>query len=56
MGGGVALQLALDRPERVERLVFTGGASFDPSGLYPELTAHFESFDPHQLDGTPWHE
>jgi pimeloyl-ACP methyl ester carboxylesterase len=56
MGGGVALQLALDRPELVERLVFAGGASFDPSGLYPELTAHFELFDPHQLDGTPWHE
>ena len=56
MGGAVALQLALDRPELVDHLVFAGGASFDPSGLYPELAAHFESFDPHQLDGTPWHE
>jgi pimeloyl-ACP methyl ester carboxylesterase len=56
MGGAVALQLALDRPELVERVVFFGGASFDPSGVYPELAAHFESFDPHELDGTPWHE
>src|SRR5919199_3705695 len=56
MGGAVALQMALDRPELVDRVVFFGGASFDPSGVYPELTAHFESFDPHALDGTPWHE
>jgi pimeloyl-ACP methyl ester carboxylesterase len=36
--------------------VFFGGASFDPDGIYPEYTAAFESFDPHQLDGSPWHE
>jgi pimeloyl-ACP methyl ester carboxylesterase len=56
MGGGIALQLALDHPELVGRLVFFGGASFDPDGIYPEYTAAFESFDPHQLDGSPWHE
>ncbi len=56
MGGAVALQLALDRPELVDRLVFAGGASFDTSGVYPELLASFESFDPQQLDGTPWQE
>ena len=39
MGGAVALQVALDRPELVDRLVFAGGASFDPSGVYPELLA-----------------
>jgi pimeloyl-ACP methyl ester carboxylesterase len=56
MGGAVAVQLALDRPDLIGRLVFAGGASFDPNGLYPELTEMFESFDPHSLDGTPWHE
>jgi pimeloyl-ACP methyl ester carboxylesterase len=56
MGGAVGLQLALDRPELVDRLVFAGGASFDPDGEYPELQASFESFDPHQLDGSRWHE
>ena len=56
MGGGVALQLAFDHPELAGRLVFFGGASFDPDGIYPEYTAAFESFDPHQLDGSPWHE
>jgi pimeloyl-ACP methyl ester carboxylesterase len=56
MGGAVGLQLALDRPELVDHLVFAGGASFDPSGVYPELMADFESFDPHQLDGSRWHQ
>jgi pimeloyl-ACP methyl ester carboxylesterase len=56
MGGGVAVQLALDHPELVGRLVFFGGASFDPDGIYPEYTVAFESFDPHQLDGSPWHQ
>ena len=54
MGGGVALQVALDRPELVDGLVFAGGAGFDASGMYPELTAALESFDPHMLDGTTW--
>jgi pimeloyl-ACP methyl ester carboxylesterase len=56
LGGAVALKLALDRPELVDHLVFAGGAAFDDSGVYPELLAGFESFDPHELDGTPWHE
>jgi pimeloyl-ACP methyl ester carboxylesterase len=31
--------------------------SFDPGGAQPQLTAMFESsFDPHQLDGTRWHQ
>src|SRR5262245_44886597 len=56
MGGAVGLQLALDRPELVDHLVLAGGAAFDASGVYPELIAAFESFDPHELDGSRWHE
>jgi pimeloyl-ACP methyl ester carboxylesterase len=56
MGGAVALQLAFEHPERVDHLVFAGGASFDRTGVYPELLAMFDSFDPHQVDGTSWHE
>jgi pimeloyl-ACP methyl ester carboxylesterase len=56
MGGAVALQLALDRPELVDRVVFAGGASFDPSGVDPGLATLVETFDPHTLDGTRWHE
>jgi len=55
MGAAVALQLALDRPELVGKLVCFGGASFDPGGMYPEYMAAFESFDAHQLDGSRWH-
>jgi pimeloyl-ACP methyl ester carboxylesterase len=56
MGGAVGLELALARPELVDRLVFAGGAAFDASGEYPELSAGYESFDPHELDGSRWHE
>ena len=56
MGGAVALHLALDRPELVDHLVYAGGASFDASGMYPEVAAAFASFDPHALDGTRWHD
>jgi hypothetical protein len=35
--------------------VFAGGVSFETNGVYPELRAMFDSFDPHQLDGTSWH-
>ena len=55
-GGAVALQLALDRPALVDHLVFTGGASFDPSGVFAELIESFDSFDPHSADGTRRHE
>jgi pimeloyl-ACP methyl ester carboxylesterase len=56
MGGAVALQLALDRPELVGRLVWFGAASFAPDGIYPEYAAVLDAFDPHQLDGSRWHE
>jgi pimeloyl-ACP methyl ester carboxylesterase len=53
LGGAVGLLLALGRPDLVDRLVYFGGVSFDPSGVCPELTEMFESsFDPHQRDGT----
>jgi pimeloyl-ACP methyl ester carboxylesterase len=56
MGGAIALQLAIDRPELVDHLVFAGGAAYYSLAVYPELQADFESFDPHQLDGTTWHQ
>jgi pimeloyl-ACP methyl ester carboxylesterase len=56
LGGAVGLKLALDRPGLVDRLVFAGGAAFDTSGVYPGLMAAFETFDPHELDGSRWHE
>jgi pimeloyl-ACP methyl ester carboxylesterase len=44
------------RTRDVGRLVWFGGASSDRGGMYPEYTAAFDSFDPHQLDGSRWHE
>ena len=55
MGGAVAVQLALDRPDLVDHVVFAGGAAFDASGMYPELLAAVETIDLTQLDGTAWH-
>jgi len=56
MGGAVAFQLALENPGLVDHLVWAGGASFNSGGLHPELLAGLSTLDPHQLDGTPWHE
>src|SRR3954451_20856445 len=55
-GGAVGFQLAFDRPDLVDRLVFAGGPTFDASGLHPELVAAFDDFDSHAVDGTVWHE
>jgi pimeloyl-ACP methyl ester carboxylesterase len=56
MGGALALRLALDHPQLVDHLVFAGGAAFDTRGLHPQLTAMFDAFDPHELDGSAWHQ
>jgi pimeloyl-ACP methyl ester carboxylesterase len=56
-GGGVALQIALDRPELARRLVYAGGTCYDPQGLYPELLAQFEEAPPlDELAGSVWHQ
>ena len=56
MGGAVALQLAMDRPQQVRRLVWFGGIGFDPSGLHPEMLADLGRVTGEQLVGTPWHD
>ena len=56
IGGDVALQLAIDRPELVRRLVYFGGISFDASGLHPEARADANQVTGEELVGTRWHE
>jgi pimeloyl-ACP methyl ester carboxylesterase len=56
MGGAVGLQVAIDHPGLLDRLVFAGGAAFDDRAVYPAVLSGFESFDPHELDGSRWHE
>jgi pimeloyl-ACP methyl ester carboxylesterase len=55
LGGGVALQLAIQHPRLVRRLVFAGGTGYDPEGLYPEMRTQFESAAPDDFAGSQWH-
>ena len=54
MGGGVALQVAVRHPERVRKVVWFGGAAYDPRGFYPELLEVEKTMKPDMLAGTPW--
>jgi pimeloyl-ACP methyl ester carboxylesterase len=55
MGGGVALQLAMRHPEKVQRLVYAGGTSYRRDGLYPEILGDMSSAVD-DLDGSVWHQ
>lgn len=54
MGGGVAMYVAVRHPEVVRRLVYVGGASYDPDGFYPELLEGEKKMTPDAFAGTPW--
>jgi pimeloyl-ACP methyl ester carboxylesterase len=54
MGGGVALQIAIRHPRLVRKLVFAGGASYNPDGFQPELFEGEAKMKPEDLAGTPW--
>lgn len=55
MGGAVGLQLAMQHPGMLRRLVFAGGASYSPDGYYPELFEETGSAA-EDLSGSVWHE
>jgi pimeloyl-ACP methyl ester carboxylesterase len=54
-GGAVALQMAMQHPEAVRRLVFAGGASYSPDGYYPEMLAAAEP-GADDLSDSVWHQ
>ncbi len=54
LGGGIALQIARRLPDLVRKLVFAGGASYNPDGYYPEVLAGIENLKPEHLAGSPW--
>jgi pimeloyl-ACP methyl ester carboxylesterase len=54
MGGAVGLQLAMSNPAVVRRLVFAGGASYDPSGYYPEFLEVLGTTSVDDLAGSHW--
>ncbi len=53
MGGGIAMEIALRHPEIVRKIIFMGGASYNPSGFYPEL-ASMDQMTPEAFAGSPW--
>jgi pimeloyl-ACP methyl ester carboxylesterase len=55
LGGGVALQVAIRHPELVRKLVIVS-ASYNSSGMCPEVLAGIERITPELFDGTPWRE
>ena len=55
MGGGVAVELAMQHPGMVRRLVFAGGTSYRRDGLYPEMLGEPEAAAD-DLTGSAWHQ
>ena len=55
MGGGVALRLAIQHPERVRKLVPIS-VSISTAGAYPEVWAGIAQITPEMFAGTPFEE
>jgi pimeloyl-ACP methyl ester carboxylesterase len=54
MGGGIALQVGLRHKGVARKIIFAGGASFDPTGFYPQLTEAQKTMKPADLAGSPY--
>ena len=52
MGGGVAVQLAIRHPEKVDRLV-VASMTYSSTGYYPEMLAMIETITPEVFAGSP---
>jgi pimeloyl-ACP methyl ester carboxylesterase len=55
MGGGVAVRLAMQHPDRVRKLV-AASASFTSNGMYPELLAMIETLTPEVFAEAPFYQ
>jgi len=55
MGGGVALQVTLRRPDLVRRLVIASVA-YQSEGFFPGLLENMERMKPEDMVGSPWEE
>jgi pimeloyl-ACP methyl ester carboxylesterase len=55
MGGGVALELAVQHPDLVRKLVVIS-VSYTTEGLHPGLLEGLKDLRPEQMVGTPWHD
>jgi len=55
LGAGIALQIAVQHPDLVRKLI-VASVAYKNEGLHPELLAGMESLKPENLAGTPWQE
>jgi pimeloyl-ACP methyl ester carboxylesterase len=55
MGGALALQIAMEHPELVRKLV-VAAAAYSNEGVYPEVLEGIEDLKPEDLAGSPWQE
>lgn len=55
MGAGVALAIALQRPEVVRKLV-VASVTYNTSGLHPGLIEGLSGLKPEYMVGSPWHD
>jgi pimeloyl-ACP methyl ester carboxylesterase len=55
MGAGVALELAIERPDLVRKVVVVS-LGYNKAGLHPGLLAGLDQLTPQQMAGSPWHE
>ena len=55
MGGGIALQVTIRRPEVVRKLVLAS-IYYNDDGVYPEVLEAIETITPEAFAGTPWRE
>jgi pimeloyl-ACP methyl ester carboxylesterase len=55
MGGGLALQIAMEHPELVRKLV-VAAAAYSNDGVYPEVLDGIENLKPEDFAGSPWQE
>jgi len=55
MGAGIALQLAIQHPELVRKVV-VAAVTYNNDGFHPGLIAGLEGLQPEHLMGTPWQE
>ncbi|HYW24062.1 MAG TPA: alpha/beta hydrolase [Terriglobales bacterium] len=55
LGAGIALQIAVQHPDRVRRAVLAS-VTYDTSGFHPGLLDGIDALRPELLAGTPWQE
>jgi pimeloyl-ACP methyl ester carboxylesterase len=55
MGAGIAFELAIQRPDLVQKLVVVS-LSYNKTGFHPGLMDGLDNMKPEEMAGSPWHE